>query len=240
MRRGTAAGRRANFSKMADGLLPTVVQEAEGGRVLGVAYSSRASLAKLRRTGELYLYSRSRRELWRKGATSGNTARVVEVALDCDGDALLVRVVMAGPYCHTGRSSCFEGSSEPHERARGDVIADLEAVIRDRREHPQPGSYTNELLEDEERRLKKVGEEATEFVVAAARGDRAAALRESADLVYHLLVVCASLGIPWTEVEATLAGRRGAARRRPAERPARAPTPPSGGSATRRAPRTRR
>ena len=138
------------------------------------------------------------------------------------------------------RPGLDHGRNRAIDEARGDVIADLEAVIRDRREHPQPGSYTNELLEDEERRLKKVGEEATEFVVAAARGDRAAALRESADLVYHLLVVCASLGIPWTEVEATLAGRRGAARRRTAERPARAPTPPSGGRATRRAPRTRR
>ncbi len=203
------AGRTEPNFRGTDALLPTVVQDETDGRVLGVAYSNAESWGLLRRTGRLVLYSRSRRTLWVKGERSGGSFPVVGVEVDCDADAILVRVRPSGPYCHLGSRGCFEdagplvGGPEPNG-----IWSELEALIAARRGDPNAPGYTATLLRDEERRLKKVGEEATEVVVAAARRDRAAVVRESADLLYHLLVVLGDLGLSWKEVEATLAARR--------------------------------
>ncbi len=221
MNRRRAAGARRPAFRTPETLLPTVVQDAADGTVLGVAYSNRASWRALQRTRELVLYSRSRQALWRKGATSGNTARVVSVAVDCDGDALLVRVAPRGPYCHTGRRSCFDETEPvPADRVPASVFQELEVLIARRQERAPRGSYTAELLRDDERRWKKIGEEATEVVVAAARSDRAGVIRESRDLLYHLLVLYAPLGIRWAEVEDALRSRRrpDRSRRRPTAR----------------------
>jgi phosphoribosyl-AMP cyclohydrolase / phosphoribosyl-ATP pyrophosphohydrolase len=207
----TRKSRRPRFPA-APGLLPTVIQDAQDGTVLGLAYSNRTSWSRLCRTRQLVLFSRSRRRLWRKGATSGHTATVVATATDCDGDALLVQVVPRGPFCHTGERSCFDRSARTPPAP---ILPELEKLIAGRRRTAPQGSYTAELLRDEERRLKKVGEEATEVVVAAARKDRDAVIRESRDLLYHLLVLYAPLKIRWSEVEAALrARRRGDARPR--------------------------
>lgn len=196
-----------------NGLLPTVVQDARDGTVLGVAYSSAASWARRRRGGPLVLHSRSRGELWWKGATSGNSVRVVDWAVDCDGDALRVRVVPSGAYCHTGARGCFDPPGAQRRRAPtdagiGPALERLETLVADRARHPRGGSYTTKLLKDEVERLKKLGEEATEVVVAAAHRDRREVVRESADLVYHLTVALGALGIPWAAVAQELDRRR--------------------------------
>lgn len=191
------------------GTLPTIVQDARDGTVLILAHSNEASWRALRRTGALVLYSRSRQRLWRKGATSGNTARVVAAAVDCDGDALLVKVVPSGPMCHTGTRSCF-GEELPREATQSaPVLARLERLVAERARRAPRGSYTRRLLEDEAYRLKKVGEEASELLVAAAQEDRGQVVWEAADLLYHATVLLAAAEVTWGEVLAELRSREG-------------------------------
>jgi phosphoribosyl-AMP cyclohydrolase / phosphoribosyl-ATP pyrophosphohydrolase len=210
-----------------EGLLATVVQDARDGTVLMVAYSNADSWRQLRRTGALVLFSRSRQELWRKGATSGNTARVLSASLDCDGDALLLKVVPKGPMCHTGRRSCFGDVLPLEEGQVAPLLARLEALVAARRTQAPRGSYTRRLLEDESHRLKKVGEEASELVVAAAQRDRGQVVWEAADLLYHLTVLLGAAGVPWSEVQKELARREGEPRRA-------RPSPPRGAHRGRR------
>jgi phosphoribosyl-AMP cyclohydrolase / phosphoribosyl-ATP pyrophosphohydrolase len=186
------------------GLVPVVAQDATTGDVLTLAYANREALERTLATGEAHFYSRSRRELWRKGETSGNTQRVVEVRLDCDGDAVLYRVEPRGPACHTGERSCFfttlagEGVGVATEgsdgTSLGTMVERLAGTIAQRhREMPQ-GSYTAGLIRrGPERLAQKVGEEAVEVVIAALRDDRLA--EETADLVYHLLVLLEERGV---------------------------------------------
>jgi phosphoribosyl-ATP pyrophosphohydrolase/phosphoribosyl-AMP cyclohydrolase len=195
------------------GLVPAIVQEASTGQVLMLAYMNRASLQKTVETGETWFWSRSRGELWHKGATSGNTQKVVEVRYDCDADALLLRVEADGPACHTGHRSCFyrrlPGGVEAGEGSlpRG-ILTRLEAVIQDRKSTPRPGSYTRQLLEAGlSQILKKVGEEAVEVIVAAQGEGDERLVSELADLVYHTLVLLASRDLSWADVEAELARR---------------------------------
>ena len=200
------------------GLVPVVAQDASTGDVLTLAYANREALEKTLATGEAHFYSRSRGELWRKGATSGNTQSVVEVRLDCDGDALLYRVEPSGPACHTGETTCFfttlagEGvgvaTEGPDRVALGTMVERLAGTIAQRhREMPQE-SYTAGLIRrGPERLAQKVGEEAVEVVIAALREDRLA--EETADLVYHLLVLLEERGVGTEKVAGVLRDRHG-------------------------------
>ena len=195
------------------GLVPAIVQDASTGQVLILAYMSPEALERTLKSGETWFWSRSRGELWHKGATSGNTQSVLEVAYDCDADALLLRVNPAGPACHTNHTSCFfrelyGGGSALEAQGAVDVLGHLETVIQDRKANPQPGSYTRQLLDGGERViLKKVGEEAIEVIVAAQNEGDERLISELADLTYHALVLLASRGLSWRDVEAELARR---------------------------------
>lgn len=193
-----------------DGLVPGIVQDTATGRVLMVAYLNRESLKLTRETGVAHFWSRSRQEIWRKGATSGNTMAVRSITGDCDGDALLLQVVPAGPACHTGAESCFDGAEEVPEWL---VPADLWPVIAARAADRPEGSYTASLLEGGVDAVgRKLTEEATEVLLAAkdhAAGtgpaDRVA--EEAADLVYHLLVLLAERGLSPADVASVLQSR---------------------------------
>ena len=193
------------------GLVPAIVQDAGSGQVLMLAYMNEEALRRTIETGETWFWSRSRGELWHKGATSGNVQRLVDVRHDCDADALLIRVRPAGPACHTGHQSCFyrrlDGGAETEPPAGG-VLAHLEGVIQERKAHPRPDSYTCRLLEAGlPRILKKVGEEAVETIVAGqSEGDERLA-SEMADLFYHALVLLAARDLSLADVEAELARR---------------------------------
>jgi phosphoribosyl-AMP cyclohydrolase / phosphoribosyl-ATP pyrophosphohydrolase len=188
------------------GLVPVVAQDANTGEVLMLAYASREAVQKSIETGEAHYHSRSRGELWRKGETSGNTQRVVEVRLDCDGDALLYRVEPAGPACHTGERSCFftslQGSDEDAQDL-GRTLGRLSETISGRRLEMPEGSYTAKLLERGTGYIaQKVGEEAVEVVVAALEDANLA--EETADLLYHLLVLLEERGVGTEEVARVL------------------------------------
>jgi phosphoribosyl-ATP pyrophosphohydrolase/phosphoribosyl-AMP cyclohydrolase len=191
-----------DFAK-GNGLVTVIAQEAESGAVLMVAHADAEAIEKTITTGEMHYHSRTR-GLWRKGETSGNTQRVVSLTRDCDGDAVLARVVPAGPACHTGEMSCFGD-----EGLTADTFATLDAVIAERASSvnsPAP-SYTQRLLADRNLRLKKIGEEAAELVTACADGDRERAIEEAADLFYHALVGLRSVGADLSSLRASLARR---------------------------------
>jgi phosphoribosyl-ATP pyrophosphohydrolase/phosphoribosyl-AMP cyclohydrolase len=205
------------------GLAPAVVQDARTGEVLTLAYMNAESLTKTLETGETWLWSRTRNALWHKGETSGNTQRVRAVRVDCDGDALLVSVEPAGPACHTGARTCFhqelqgESSGEASDEIDADggaVLRSLYALVESRRGERPEGSYTTYLFERGlDKILKKVGEEASETIIAAKNEDRAALVSELSDLVYHLVVLMVERGVRLEQVFAELsargAGRKG-------------------------------
>jgi phosphoribosyl-AMP cyclohydrolase / phosphoribosyl-ATP pyrophosphohydrolase len=190
-----------------DGLVPCVVQDWSTGEVLTLAYMNEQALRRTRETGELHLWSRSRQEQWHKGATSGNVQTVRALRLDCDGDTLLALVEPAGPACHTGERTCFHRggarSDAPHE-----TLPALERTLLQRaRERPE-GSYTVELLDDPGRIGEKVMEEAEEVARAAREESDERVDEESADLLYHLLVLLRSRGRSLADAERVLDGRR--------------------------------
>jgi phosphoribosyl-ATP pyrophosphohydrolase/phosphoribosyl-AMP cyclohydrolase len=189
------------------GLVPCVVQDWSTGEVLTLAYMNMLALERTRATGELHLWSRSRQELWHKGATSGNTQVVRALRVDCDGDALLALVEPAGPACHTGERTCFyRGELEPG--APYEILPALERTLRDRaRERPE-GSYTVELLDDPSRIGEKVREEAEEVARAAREETDLRVEEEAADLLYHLLVLLHSRGRALSDAERVLDERR--------------------------------
>lgn len=205
----------------AAGLVPVVIVDDRSEAVLTLAYANREALERTLATRSTWLFSRSRAELWNKGATSGNTQRVVAVAADCDGDALIYRVVPSGPACHTGQASCFgapvrlddDAGGETSAQASGGArfataIGALAAVIAQRKRDPLPGSYTAKLFAGGVDRIgKKIGEEATEVVIAAKNADRGELIWETADLLYHTLVMLAERGITLDEVGAELTRR---------------------------------
>lgn len=197
-----------------NGLVTVVAQDDTTGAVLMVAHADRAALERTIATGEMHYHSRTR-GLWHKGATSGNVQRVRSLTPDCDGDAVLARVAPAGPACHAGTRTCFGAA------AVGDAVAALDATIAARSDGPAAAlartssSYTARLLTDRNLRLKKLGEEAAELVVACVDGDAPAAAEEGADLLYHMLVALRGTGVTWADLQAVLARR---ARPQPASR----------------------
>jgi len=193
----------------AQGLAPAVVQDALSGEVLMLAWMNRESLALTLSTGKATFWSRSRGELWVKGATSGNTQSIESVALDCDRDAILLRVEPAGPACHTGARSCFFEVVQDGPPTPGETLGALEMVLRSRRAAPPEGSYTAKLFADEALRHKKIGEEATELVIASLKGDKREIAHEAADLVYHALVVLQAHGMGLQDIAAVLRSREG-------------------------------
>jgi len=185
------------------GLIPIVVQDADTLQVLMVAWMNAESLAKTQETGETWFWSRSRGELWHKGATSGNVQRVVDLRYDCDGDTLLVLVRPAGPACHTGENSCFYRSltSEWSQRLPSFSLAQLYEIICSRRTVSPESSYTASLFAKGPAKIsQKVGEEATEVIVAALAQDRQRLIEETSDLFYHTLVLLADKGITLNDV----------------------------------------
>jgi phosphoribosyl-ATP pyrophosphohydrolase/phosphoribosyl-AMP cyclohydrolase len=177
-----------------DGLVPVVAQNALSGEVLMVAYADRAALTATRDTGDAHYHSRSRGVLWRKGETSGHTQQVVDVRVDCDGDAVLYLVRQTGPACHTGAPTCFGVPAAP-------MLARLHATVADRARTRPPNSYTARLLADgPAAAARKVGEEAVETVVAAGSETPERLASEAADLLYHLLVLLEAKQLPLDRV----------------------------------------
>lgn len=198
------------------GLIPAIAQDAISGEVLMCAYMNEESLQKTMETGRATYFSRSRQELWEKGATSGHYQTVREILLDCDGDALVLKVEQEGAACHTGNRSCFyrkfvdgkwveiptEGAVSPQ------ILYDVYQVILDRVKNPKEGSYTNYLFEKGiDKMLKKVGEESAEVIIASKNYVKSEVQYETADLMYHLSVVLVEQGLTWDDVFAELASR---------------------------------
>jgi phosphoribosyl-ATP pyrophosphohydrolase/phosphoribosyl-AMP cyclohydrolase len=189
------------------GLVPCVVQDWASGEVLTLAYANAEAVARTRETGELHLWSRSRDELWHKGATSGNVQKVRALRVDCDGDALLALVEPAGPACHTGERTCFfTGDLEPP--APHEVLPGLERTLAARAAERPAGSYTVELLDDPGRIGAKVEEEAEEVARAAREESDERVDSEAADVLYHLLVLLHARGRSLADAEEVLVGRR--------------------------------
>lgn len=211
----------------ADGLVPAVIQDAQSKDVLMLAYMNEESLQRSIQTGTTWFWSRSRNELWNKGATSGHTQRIVSMAYDCDGDTLLVRVEQQGPACHTGSYSCFYNDIEvsgasasvstSNEAASGEASPDrfaglgvLESIIARRDAERPAGSYTTYLFEKGvDKILKKVGEEAAEVIIAAKNKDNDELRSEASDLIFHLMVLLRERGLSLDDIMVELADRHG-------------------------------
>lgn len=192
-----------------DGLIPAVVQDAATGQVLMLGYMTRIALAATLSSGKVTFFSRSKQHLWQKGESSGNVLRLVSVAPDCDGDALLVRAEPVGPTCHTGATSCFGGEASNASAWLGE----LSRIVAERAASGGAESYTARLLADGPTRIaQKVGEEGVEVALAAVTGDAAGTAEEMADLLYHLAVLMEAKGFGWDEVVAVLRRRHSDAR----------------------------
>ncbi len=192
-----------NDLQFTNGLIPAIVRDSKTGAILTLAYMNEESLQKTIESGQTWFWSRSRGELWHKGATSGNTQRVVHIAADCDRDALVVTVEPAGPACHTGAESCFADLPGP--------ALDLERlmrVLKDRKAKMPEGSYSTYLFkEGRDKILKKIGEEATEVVIAAKGQGQERITSEIADLLFHLSVLLVDEGLEWGDIGSELAKR---------------------------------
>ena len=191
-----------------DGLLPAIVQDAFDGRVLMQAYMSRQSLLHSLENGSVTFWSRSREELWTKGETSGNTLEPVAIHADCDYDSLLILAIPSGPSCHRGTDTCFDDISKVAPELG--FLAGLERLIAQRDSERPGNSYTTRLFEAGIKRIaQKVGEEGVETALAATAGDREELIDESADLVYHLLVLLRACGLGLADVTRVLQSRHG-------------------------------
>jgi phosphoribosyl-ATP pyrophosphohydrolase/phosphoribosyl-AMP cyclohydrolase len=205
----------------ANGLVPVIVQDAVSGQVLTLAYANREALAKTLETRQSTFWSRSRGELWVKGAISGNTQEVLEVVLDCDQDAVLYRVIPTGPACHTGAETCFHHpvTSETAPPPLGEVLEKVYRTLRSRlRERPE-GSYVVKMHDAGlDRILKKIGEEAGEVIIAAKNGSREELAWEASDLLFHLLFTLIELGLSPQDLARVLWERNQKSLSIPAER----------------------
>ena len=204
------------------GLIPAIAQDWLDGAVLMVAWMNREALEHTLRSEEVHYWSRSRQELWHKGATSGHTQKLRGIRYDCDADVLLLTIEQTGDVaCHTGARSCFfeeeDQRSEGGEQALpppADACTELMRVIEGRRDAPEQGSYTNKLLDGGDNRiLKKIGEESAEFVMACKDNNADEIAGEAADILFHMQVALVHHGVSWRQVQTVLAARRGAPRR---------------------------
>ncbi|AUM67424.1 bifunctional phosphoribosyl-AMP cyclohydrolase/phosphoribosyl-ATP pyrophosphatase [Brevibacillus laterosporus] len=198
------------------GLVPVIIQHALTKEVLTLAYMNKEALEKTYETNETWLWSRSRQELWNKGATSGNRQKLISISADCDGDTLLLKVLPAGPACHTGSYSCFSRETEVGEITEGSsennhffILKELEALIATRQKEMPVGAYTTYLFEKGiDKILKKVGEEAAEVLLAAKNRNQDELRYEMADLFYHLLVLLREQNLPLEQVLLELQNRQ--------------------------------
>ncbi len=199
----------------ADGLVPAIAQDARTGQVRMLGYMNAEAVQATIDTGTLHFYSRSRQKLWKKGETSGNIHHVVDVRHDCDGDTLLLQVIPDGPTCHTGSDTCFDDglihqSADSHG-AYVDVVQSLAGVIAQRHQEMPEGSYTSYLFREGIDKIdKKIGEESAEVIIASKNDDDRAVAMESADLIYHLLVMLEARNVPVDDVLDELRTRRAA------------------------------
>ena len=190
------------------GLIPAIVVDAATGKVLTLAYMNRKSLEITMAEGRTCFWSRSRQELWRKGETSGNVQRVVDITADCDRDSLVVRVNKEGPACHLGTDSCFNDRVWEGDEPLPFSVEGLYGLLVGRKESLPEGSYTTYLFQKGlDKILKKVGEESTEVIIAGKARDKAETIYEIADLMYHVMVLMVELGISVEEVRSELASR---------------------------------
>jgi len=186
------------------GLMPVVVQDIKNNNVLMLAYMNKESLEQTEKTGYMHYWSRSRDALWKKGETSGNIQKVVELLTDCDGDALLARVEQTGNACHTGTYSCFSKEAIPPN----DIITTLWRVFEERKNGKSDSSYTYKLMRNRNLLLKKIAEESSEVIIAAKDKKREEVVYEAADLLYHLMVLLYDEGIALDDIYKELEGRR--------------------------------
>ncbi|MCZ2257845.1 bifunctional phosphoribosyl-AMP cyclohydrolase/phosphoribosyl-ATP diphosphatase HisIE [Sporosarcina sp. G11-34] len=190
------------------GLIPAIVQDDKTGKVLMLAYMNKEALEKTIETKETWFFSRSRQELWNKGATSGNGQTVNSLSLDCDSDAILVQVTPMGPACHTGEETCFDNKKSEGETSNRAIIQELIVEIKNRRSNPIEGSYTSYLFrEGIDKVLKKVGEESSEVIIGAKNEDKEELTSELADLTYHTLVLMEIAGVSIEDVKKELVKR---------------------------------
>ncbi|MBU0624277.1 MAG: bifunctional phosphoribosyl-AMP cyclohydrolase/phosphoribosyl-ATP diphosphatase HisIE [Candidatus Thermoplasmatota archaeon] len=185
-------------------LVPVVVQDVKNNNVLMLAYMNDEALELTKKTGYMHYWSRSRNAIWKKGETSGNIQKCVELMTDCDGDAILARVEQTGVACHTGTYSCF--SKDPIRQQ--DIVAALWRVFDERKANPSDSSYTCRLFKNRNLLLKKIAEESSEVIIAAKDKSRKELIYESGDLMYHLMVLLYDEGISMDEIHAELEGRR--------------------------------
>ncbi|GKV54715.1 histidine biosynthesis bifunctional protein HisIE [Sporosarcina sp. NCCP-2222] len=191
-----------------DGLIPAIVQDQRNGDVLMLAYMNKEAIQQTLETGETWFYSRSRQELWNKGATSGNRQQVKSLSVDCDKDTVLIQVEPLGPACHTGEETCFFTAVSGESKVRN-ILFELSDEIQGRRNDPVEGSYTSYLFrEGIDKVCKKIGEEATEVVIAAKNKDTTELKNELADLVYHALVLMELADVSPDDVVGVLRERR--------------------------------
>ena len=199
------------LKKNSDGLVPVVVQDWENNQVLMVAYMNEEAYNHTLETGRMTYYSRSRNELWEKGLTSGHFQYVKALMIDCDNDTILARVSQVGAACHTGNRTCFYREmvrKEYHDANPLKVFENVYQTILDRKLHPKEGSYTNYLFDKGiDKILKKVGEEATELVIAAKNPDPEEIKYELSDFLYHAMVLMAERGVTWEDITRELANR---------------------------------
>jgi len=199
------------------GLIPAIVQDAATKEVLMLAYMNAESLRRTVETNETWFWSRSRKEFWHKGASSGNTQRVIDIRSDCDGDTLLIRVEPAGPACHTGARTCFQNEGDPPEQSfddstesLGSLLDGLYSLITTRKAERPEGSYTTKLFDEGLKRiLAKVDEESQETIVAGREESDQRLVEETSDLLYHLLVLLVQRGVTLDQIRDELAKRRG-------------------------------
>lgn len=192
------------------GLVPAIVQDDQTGAVLMLAYMNEEALTKTIETKETWFFSRSRQELWHKGATSGNRQLVKRLAFDCDQDAVLVQVEPLGPACHTGKTTCFYETVLEEEAPTRQVVHEVIESIQTRRNNPVEGSYTSYLFKEGiDKVLKKVGEESSEVIIGAKNEDKEELTSELADLLYHSLVLMEISGVTLADVKKELVKRQG-------------------------------
>ncbi|MGY6414640.1 bifunctional phosphoribosyl-AMP cyclohydrolase/phosphoribosyl-ATP diphosphatase HisIE [Vibrio parahaemolyticus] len=189
---------RINWEKV-DGLVPAIVQDFQSSQVLMMGYMNQGALAKTGETGQVTFFSRTKERLWTKGETSGNVLQLVNISLDCDNDTLLVRVNPIGPTCHTGTTTCWDGDAQ--EESQMVWLHQLEQLLAARKSADPDSSYTASLYASGTKRIsQKVGEEGVEVALAATSGDKAELVCESADLIYHLLVLLQDQGLSMNDV----------------------------------------